>query len=104
MNYRVTLTLLVLACSVSLVQTLIILMGVLIFLLLRLPVSVTREIANLVDNAPSFSSHDFCSLGLPRRLPVPSRSSSDFVVDSQLFVLFIIGCTRQGFPISVARA
>ena len=33
--------------------------------------SVTPELANLVDNASSFSSHDLCSLGLPSSFPVP---------------------------------
>ena len=34
--------------------------------------SVIPELANLVDNASSFSLHDFCSLGLPSSFPVPS--------------------------------
>ena len=60
--------------------------------------SVTPNLANLVDNASSFSSHDLCSLGFPSSFPVPSCSSSDFVGDSQLFVSLHQRVHAAGLP------
>ena len=50
--------------------------------------SVTPQLASLVDNAP----------GLPRSFPVPSCSSSDFVVHSQLFVSLHHRVHAAGLP------